>query len=85
MLIAFSVVIKQLLRLHIIIIILLTQVERIVSEHHKLMSSMSYPTQPSMVGEDLASDVILMKIAELAPILAREACEVNALCKMTGQ
>ena len=49
------------------------------------MSSMSYPTQPSVVGEDLASDVLLMKIAELAPVLAREAHEVNALCKMTGQ
>ena len=49
------------------------------------MSSMSYPTQPSGVGEDLASEVLLMKIAELAPILAREAHEVNALCKMTGQ
>ena len=65
--------------------LLLLQVERIVSEHHQLMSSMSYPTQPSVVGEDIASSDLLMKIAELAPVLAREANEVNALCKITGQ
>ena len=65
--------------------LLLAQVQRIVTEHNQLMSSMNYPTQPSGVGEDLASEVLLMKIAELAPILAREAHEVNALCKMTGQ
>ena len=36
-------------------------------------------------GEDLASEAILLKIAELAPILAREAGEVKELCKLTGQ
>ena len=64
---------------------MLFQVERIVSEHHQLMSSMSHPTQTSVDGEDLASGVLLMKVAELAPVLAREAQEVNELCKMTGQ
>ena len=46
---------------------------------------MSHPTKTSVDGEDLASGVLLMKIAELAPVLAREAHEVNELCKMTGQ
>ena len=39
----------------------------------------------STIGEDLASELLLTKIAELAPVLAREAHEVNELCKMTGQ
>ena len=49
------------------------------------MSKLNDTTQPSEVGEDLDSKLLLMKIAELAPMLAREAHEVNQLCKMTGQ
>ena len=63
----------------------LSQVERIVSENHQLMSTMKCPTKGSLVGEDYASELLLMKITELAPVLAREAREVNELCKITGQ
>ena len=61
------------------------QIERIVSENHQLMSTMKHPTQGSLVGKDYTNELLLMKIAELAPVLAIEAHEVNSLCKMKGQ
>ena len=61
------------------------KVERIVSENHQLMSKLKLPMKQSAIGEDLASELLLIKIAEFAPVLARVADEVNQRCKMTGQ
>ena len=49
------------------------------------MSKLKHPRHQSAIGGDLSSELLLMKIAELAPVLAREAHEVNELSKMTGQ
>lgn len=63
--------------------------EHIVAEHQQLMSALGgggvAKTSGDVIGEDFASESILQKIAELAPVLAKEADEVKELCKLTGQ